>query len=391
MADLSPAAESPAQALPDVAHVRGQEVGRRALEVAAAGGHSLLLVGPKGWGKSSLARCLPGLLPPLETGRPAAGEAGAQDTAEPATAGGTGSRDRTASTRPVHALPFTVRPREVGEAVQRAAGGVLLLDDLPAFNRRSLHALADAMDAERLQVVATMRSCPCGRLGGSMVACQCAPREVSRYLGRAIAHLRGRRTQAAVAEVVGVDPGVWSLWETGARVPKEGNLARIVTALGCSRLELEKAVWRFRRERLGGMQTGGPGADAASVLAEVVRFADPARRGQEHEAPDPLRQELRPVIRRLAEVLEGLLMLWLRGHPGTAPGAEAPSHGAHAASGTGATPGAQAAPGGQSVHGAVAAPGGQSVHGAVAAFGTDAAGATSAPPAAGGPRAARAG
>jgi magnesium chelatase family protein len=162
--------------LPDLAHVQGQEAARRALEVAAAGGHSLLLVGPMGWGKTTLTRCLPGLLPPRREETPApAGEAGALDTAEPTAAGGSGTA------RPLRSLPFTIRPREVAEEVQLAEGGVLLLDDIPAFDRRSLHALAEAMDAGRLLVVATMRSCPCGRLGDSLVACQCSPREVARY------------------------------------------------------------------------------------------------------------------------------------------------------------------------------------------------------------------
>jgi energy-coupling factor transporter ATP-binding protein EcfA2 len=97
MADLPLAADRPAEALPDLAHVQGQEAARRALEVAAAGGHSLLLVGPMGWGKTTLARCLPGLLP--------------------------------SPTYAVVSLPFTVRPREVGEEVQRVGGGVLLLDE----------------------------------------------------------------------------------------------------------------------------------------------------------------------------------------------------------------------------------------------------------------------
>jgi len=62
-----------------------------------------------------------------------------------------------------------------------ARDGVLVLDDLPAFDRRALLVVAEAIDAERLLLVATMRPCPCGRLGDSLVACQCSPREVARY------------------------------------------------------------------------------------------------------------------------------------------------------------------------------------------------------------------
>jgi integrase len=123
-------------------------------------------------------------------------------------------------------------------------------------------------------------------------------------LGRAIAHLRGRRTQAAVSEVGGVAPGVWSLWETGARVPKEGTLARIVAALGCSRLELEEAVWRLRRQRLAGSPMEDRSAERAGDFGEVLPFAERATPGQEEATADPLRQELRPVIQRLAAVLE---------------------------------------------------------------------------------------
>jgi magnesium chelatase family protein len=99
MADLPPAADRPAEALPDLAHVQGQEAARRALEVAAAGGHPLILVGPMGWGKTTLARCLPGLLPPASPSRSGC------------------------------SLPFTTRPREVAEEVQRARGGAVLLDE----------------------------------------------------------------------------------------------------------------------------------------------------------------------------------------------------------------------------------------------------------------------
>jgi magnesium chelatase family protein len=223
MADLPLAADRPGETLPDLAHVQGHEAARRALEVAAAGGHSLLLVGPMGWGKTTLARCLPGLLP-----------------ASPS--------------RAIVSLPFTIRPREVAEEVQRIGGGVLLLDDLPAFDRRTLHALADAMDAEHLQLVATMRSCPCGRLGDSMVACQCSPREVSRYWSRVEATILERFE--VVAEVVAV-----RLRETPAQ--RQGEPSAAVAARVARAREIQ-----HRRGRL----------NAHLSLADLVRHCalDPA-------------------------------------------------------------------------------------------------------------------
>jgi transcriptional regulator with XRE-family HTH domain len=159
-------------------------------------------------------------------------------------------------------------------------------------------------------------------------------------LGRAIAMLRGARTQAAVSEAADLDPGTWSEYETGRRRPREGNLARIVAALGCTRLELEEAVWQLRRQRLGRAQAGAQDANAAGLLAEVVRFTeatgsgrerdtgDPGRgaedrrspsspsRGPEPDTADPVRQELRAILGRFSAVLEDLLIFLLRARRG---------------------------------------------------------------------------
>ena len=195
--------------------------------MAAAGGHSLLLVGPMGWGKTTLARCLPGLLLP---------------TVE-------GAREGETSSRPVRSLPFTVRPREVTEEVQLARGGVLLLDDVPAFDRRALHALAEAMDAERLAVVATMRPCPCGRLGDSLVACECTPREVKRYWSKVESTILERFE--IVAEVAAV-----RLRDLAAQPPGEPSAA--------------VAVRVARAQDIQHRRNGGR-LNATLDLAEVVR------------------------------------------------------------------------------------------------------------------------
>ncbi|TSE27919.1 YifB family Mg chelatase-like AAA ATPase [Tepidimonas aquatica] len=184
---------------PDLADVKGQAAARRALEIAAAGGHSLLLIGPPGSGKSMLAQRLPGLLPPLDD------EAALEAAALASLLG----RFRPEQWRqrpwanPHHtasaaALVGGGSPPRPGE-ISLAHHGVLFLDELPEFSRTALEALREPLETgsvrlsraqwqveypARFQLVAAMNPCPCGYLGAAHPRCRCTPEQVQRYRAR---------------------------------------------------------------------------------------------------------------------------------------------------------------------------------------------------------------
>jgi magnesium chelatase family protein len=201
---LQPLAVGPppvaAQAHPDLADVRGQHQARRALEVAAAGSHSLLMVGPPGSGKSMLAQRLAGVLPPLA-------EEEAIETAAIASVGHGGFDPARWGIRPFRAPHHTAsgvalvgggsapRPGEI----TLAHHGVLFLDELPEFSRSVLEVLREPLETgaitvsraarqadfpARFQLVAAMNPCPCGYLGDASGKCRCTPDQVARYRGR---------------------------------------------------------------------------------------------------------------------------------------------------------------------------------------------------------------
>ena len=182
---------------PDLKQVKGQETAKRALEIAAAGGHNLLMSGPPGAGKSLLAACLPGILPPLTPAE--ALEVSMVQSVAGLLEGGRISRTRpfraphhSASMAALTGGGLKVRPGEVSLAHL----GVLFLDELPEFQRPVLDSLRQPLETgkvdvaranahvsfpARVQLIAAMNPCRCGHLGDPSLACSRAPRCAADY------------------------------------------------------------------------------------------------------------------------------------------------------------------------------------------------------------------
>jgi len=200
LAEYRSEARAAAPAYPDFSDVKGQQQVKRALEVAAAGGHSVLMVGPPGTGKSMLAARFPGILPQLSEGE-------ALEVAAVHSVSSSGFEAARWGERPFRAPHHSASgPALVGGGnlprpgeISLAHHGVLFLDELPEFDRDVLEALREPLESgkvsiaraarqaqfpARFQLVAAMNPCPCGHCGDRSGRCRCTPERIARYRGR---------------------------------------------------------------------------------------------------------------------------------------------------------------------------------------------------------------
>ena len=281
-ADLSAALRNDADQAPDVAEVRGQLEARRALELTLAGGHSLVMIGPPGSGKTLLARTVPGLLPPLE-----------DDEARVATviASVSGSAPLTClvRTRPFRSPHHTISyagmvgggPHLSPGEVTMANDGVLFLDELPEFDRSTLEALRQPLEEgcvaisrvgraavfpARFQLIAAMNPCPCGHAGEGDGRCRCSTAIVDRYAGKISGPLRDRID--LWVHMPRVEPGEYV---SGAVPEGSGEVrARIVEARRRQKSRGDRANSRLTGRTLRAACLLGPAEQAHAIrLAEL--------------------------------------------------------------------------------------------------------------------------
>jgi magnesium chelatase family protein len=296
----------PAFPAPDLADVRGQLLPRRALEVAAAGGHNLLLVGPPGAGKTMMARRLSGILPPLSF------DEALEVTAVHSVVGLLRTGEGLLTDRPFRAPHHTIshaalvgggsQPRP-GE-VSLAHHGVLFLDEMLEFSRHVLEVLRQPLEEGRVAVaraartavfparfmlVGAMNPCPCGFSTDPVRECRCTPRELARYRERLSGPLRDRLDLTVDVPAVPVDvlgdgePGgepsaevrqrvVAARARQAARYASHGitTNAQLTPALMASHCATDRAALRVLQAAMHKMSLSARGYDRVRKVARTI-------------------------------------------------------------------------------------------------------------------------
>ncbi len=283
---------------PDLRQVKGQEVAKRALEIAAAGGHNLLMVGPPGAGKSLMASCLPGILPPLDAAE--ALEVSMVQSVAGTLTGGRLTRNRpfrsphhSASMAALTGGGLKVKPGEVSLAHL----GVLFLDELPEFQRGVLDSLRQPLEAgvvsvaranahvtfpARVQLIAAMNPCRCGHLGDASLACARAPRCAADYQAKVSGPLLDRID-------LHVEVAAVSAAELILPPPAEGS-AEVAARVAAARA-VQAARYADHDARTN--------AEADGVLLETVATPDAGGRALLAQAAEAMRMSARGYTRVL--------------------------------------------------------------------------------------------
>ncbi len=294
--------------VPDLARVKGQETAKRALEIAAAGGHNLLMIGPPGSGKSMMASCLPGILPPLSASE-------ALEVSMIHSLAGTlpeGGLMRTRPYRDPHhsaSLPALigggarVKPGEISLAHH----GILFLDELPEFARGTLESLRQPLESgsalvaranhhvtypARFQLVAAMNPCRCGYLGDPSQECTKAPRCGTDYQSKISGPLLDRMD-------IHVDVGAVSMADLDAPSGERSeDVARRVAA--ARTLQSERYAAHNMRD--------GINARAANDVLEQSAELEPAAKDLLHRAAEKMKLSARAYHRliRVARTIADL-------------------------------------------------------------------------------------
>jgi magnesium chelatase family protein len=310
----------PARSAPDLADVRGQLLARRALEVAAAGGHNLLLVGPPGAGKTMMARRVSGILPPLSF------EEALEVTAIHSVVGLLPTGGGLLTERPFRSPHHTIsnaaligggslpRPGEVSLAHH----GVLFLDEMLEFSRHVLEVLRQPLEEGRVAVaraartavfparfmlVGAMNPCPCGFAGDSSRECRCPPPTMARYRDRLSGPLRDRldltvEVPALPIDALSADAGGESSAEVRARVvsARRRQAARyaddaiftnseLTPALMAKHCVIDRDAQRVLRSAMARLSLSARGYDRVRKVGRTIAdLAGDQRLGADHIA-----------------------------------------------------------------------------------------------------------